>query len=349
MAASYPIECKVCHEHYDLEHRRPRSLPCGHPFCSACITNMINVGELTCPICCTKHKATIPTQFPINYGMEEIIGSFENIKITMPTSAQPDQGCLGGIGKKLQSLIQEQQNSLSNLSALNQDMVHQLGVYEAQLLEWQSDHYQLLTVLNDSAELLQKELSSVQTLKKNGEEQEKQQQSMLKHVTSVTTAQEALIALEETELCNTEVESWVQKCRNLFPNVGIIRSSMKVNEILRKTLEFFNEEESSSTVCQSDLKSPVVHGEDSSTTIIEKMKQVTSVSVKKSRHVNSEVRDLSSSGNVYAVRKKSDGNCTYYRMAREKGKVHLFSQEKRLPLGFHTVQLCGKGEPAVWG
>ncbi|KAK8718938.1 hypothetical protein OTU49_014233, partial [Cherax quadricarinatus] len=68
-----PEECKVCFNEYDEDLQRPRTLPCGHTFCSQCIEDTIKNVQLTCPGCRAQHTATAASHFPVNYIVEALI------------------------------------------------------------------------------------------------------------------------------------------------------------------------------------------------------------------------------------------------------------------------------------
>nr|XP_045615127.1 uncharacterized RING finger protein P4H10.07-like [Procambarus clarkii] len=94
-----PEECSVCFNDYDDNQLRPRTLPCGHTFCSQCIDNAIKNGQLTCPSCRAEHAATAATQFPISYAVEALVRKLKNIQLTTQEAvpAKPYEGPARGI------------------------------------------------------------------------------------------------------------------------------------------------------------------------------------------------------------------------------------------------------------
>nr|XP_045615124.1 tripartite motif containing 13-like [Procambarus clarkii] len=112
-----PEECSVCFNDYDDNQLRPRTLPCGHTFCSQCIDNAIKNGQLTCPSCRAEHAATAATQFPISYAVEAFVRKLKNIQLTTEevVQAKPYEGPTRGISKTLRSLVQEQKSIISSL------------------------------------------------------------------------------------------------------------------------------------------------------------------------------------------------------------------------------------------
>lgn len=68
------MECGVCFNLYkDEGDRRPRSLSCGHSFCSACVSAIIKDDGLICPTCRTSHDVFRLEQIAVNYGLLEIL------------------------------------------------------------------------------------------------------------------------------------------------------------------------------------------------------------------------------------------------------------------------------------
>ncbi|KAF2355911.1 Zinc finger C3HC4 RING-type [Trinorchestia longiramus] len=72
------MECGVCFHVYDEDNRRPRSLGCGHTFCSSCTGEMIKPSKgLSCPTCRTVHDISKIVQVPVNYSLMEILKLLE--------------------------------------------------------------------------------------------------------------------------------------------------------------------------------------------------------------------------------------------------------------------------------
>ena len=103
--------CTVCMEQYDNGIRVPKLLPCGHTFCLSCLNPLApqNSGEITCPICRSKHKLSFHAcldlstmrviqrrKFPTNRAVLDMVDSLEqNTKSAgFPCSAHPDRECM---------------------------------------------------------------------------------------------------------------------------------------------------------------------------------------------------------------------------------------------------------------
>jgi hypothetical protein len=73
------IECPICLDVYD----EPKLLPCQHTFCSSCITNLVENGQIKCPECRSTHKVTDQrtATFPTNITIQRLLDfNLTNIK-----------------------------------------------------------------------------------------------------------------------------------------------------------------------------------------------------------------------------------------------------------------------------
>nr|XP_045610751.1 tripartite motif-containing protein 65-like [Procambarus clarkii] len=127
-----PEECSVCFNNYDDNQLRPRTLPCGHTFCSQCIDNANKNGQLTCPSCRAEHAATAATRFPINYGMEALIRKLKGIKVvpekTLP--AKPIKAPARGINE-LHKSVQDLQHQ-KKLKEIEEEITRLRAIYDSQ-------------------------------------------------------------------------------------------------------------------------------------------------------------------------------------------------------------------------
>nr|XP_045588565.1 tripartite motif containing 13-like [Procambarus clarkii] len=276
MMDNNPEECSVCFNNYDDTLLRPRTLPCGHPFCSQCIDNAIKNGQLNCPSCRAQHTATAATQFPISYGMEAFIRKLKGMEVvpvkTVPT--KPNKAPTRGISKKLRSMVEEQKNSISSLITSCEEVLSQLGEYQGQLGDWKTQHLQLqdrlyaLVEQNKSAmKLLELEDTSVVDMTTQGEEGKTQLQAMLGSFDTVNTAQEVDTTIDTADECSMKVEDWLQKCQELFPDVNTVHTSVKVQETIREALEM--------TTTETGATADPVHLGDSDSSIMTKVKEIT--------------------------------------------------------------------------
>ena len=74
------FECGVCHQPYQVEgDLQPRILDCGHTFCTRCMGEVSQVGNIQCPACMRKTQVEFGTQsLRINYAILEILEKQDN-------------------------------------------------------------------------------------------------------------------------------------------------------------------------------------------------------------------------------------------------------------------------------
>nr|XP_045589066.1 uncharacterized protein LOC123751008 [Procambarus clarkii] len=340
-----PEECSVCVNNYDDNQLRPRTLPCGHTFCSQCIDNAIKNGQLTCPSCRAEHAATAATQFPINYAVEAFVRKLKNIQLTTEevVPAKPYEGPARGIRKTLRSLVQEQKSIISILITSCEEVLSQLGEYRGQLGDWKTHHLQLqdrlcaLVEQNKSAmKLLELEDTSVVDMTTQGEEGKTQLQVMLGKLDTVNTPQEVGTTIDTADECKMKVEDWLQKCQELFPDVNTVHTSVKVQETIREALEMMTTE--------TGATADPVHLEDSASSIMDKVQEITGeihqkqLTVEDLRRMREPVKRLVEAGRVLAVQEDQDGRRSA-RITLQDGQLYLHPLLRQpTPADAHSLQ-----------
>ncbi|XP_069187231.1 uncharacterized protein [Procambarus clarkii] len=335
MMDNKPEECSVCYNDYDDNQLRPRTLPCGHTFCSQCIDNAIENGQLTCPNCRAQHAATAATQFPISYAVEAFVRKLKDIQLTQKKTVP--------VKKKLHSLVQEQKSSISSLITSCEEVLSQLGEYRGQLGDWKTCHLQLqdrlyaLVEQNKSAmKLLELEDTSVVNMTTQGEEGKTQLQAMLGSLDTGNTPQEVYTTIGTADECSMKVEDWLQKCRELFPNVKTVHTSVKVQETIREALEMMTTE--------TGATADPVHLGDSASSIMDKVQEITleipqkQLTVEDLRRKRKPVKRLVEAGRVLAVQEDQDGRRSA-RITLQDGQLYLHSLLRQpTPADAHTLQ-----------
>ncbi|XP_069191086.1 tripartite motif-containing protein 59 [Procambarus clarkii] len=345
MMDNKPEECSVCFNDYDDNQLRPRTLPCGHTFCSQCIDNAIKNGQLSCSTCRAQHAATAATQFPISYAVEALVRKLKNIQLTTEevVPAKPYEGPARGISKKLRSLVQEQKSIISSLITSCKEVLSQLGEYRGQLGDWKTHHLQLqdrlyaLVEQNESAmKLLELEDTSVVDMTTQGEEGKTQLQAMLGSLDTVNTPQEVDTTIDTADGCSMKVEDWLQKCQELFPNVKTVHTSVKVQETIREALEM--------TTTETGATANPIHLGDSASSIMNKVQEITEEIIQKQltvedlRRMREPVKRLVEAGRVLAVQEDQDGRRSA-RITLQDGQLYLHPLlHQPTPAHAHTLQ-----------
>ncbi|XP_069193470.1 tripartite motif-containing protein 59-like [Procambarus clarkii] len=335
MMDNKPEKCSVCYNDYDDNQLRPRTLPCGHTFCSQCVDNAIKNGQLTCPSCRAEHAATAATQFPISYAVEAFVRKLKNIQQTQE-EAVPAK-------KKLRSMLQEQKSIISSLITSCEEVLSQLGEYRGQLGDWKTHHLQLqdklyaLVEQNKSAmKLLELEDASVVNMTTQGEEGKTQLQAMLGSLDTVNTPQEVDTTIDTAVGCKMKVEDWHRKCQELFPDVKTVHISVKVQETIREALEM--------TTTETDATADPVHLGDSASSIMDKVQEITlqipqkQLTVEDLRRMSEPVKRLVEAGRVLAVQEDQVGRRST-RITLQDGQLYLHPLLRQpTPTHAHTLQ-----------
>ncbi|XP_045587584.2 uncharacterized protein [Procambarus clarkii] len=264
-------------------------------------------------------------------GLEEVV------------PAKPYEGPAKGISKTLRSMVQEQMSSISRLIISCEEVLSQLVEYRGQLGDWKTHHLQLQDRLYALVEqnklamkLLELEDTSVVAMTTQGEEGKTQLQAMLGSLNTVNTAQEVFMTINEVDQCNMEVENWLKKCQELFPDVKTVHTSVKVQETIREALEM--------TTTETGATADPVHLGDSASSIMNKVQEITGqihqkqLTVEDLRRMREPVKRLVEAGRVLAVQEDQDGRRSA-RITLQDGQLYLHPLLRQpTPAHAHTLQ-----------
>ncbi|XP_071524072.1 uncharacterized protein [Panulirus ornatus] len=284
---------------------------------------MIEKERLNCPSCRVQHQATSSTQFPISYDMEAVIRKLKVLQLAAESPTEPGES-------KPRSLIQETEESISRLVSGLRKTLSQLEIYDAQLLEWKSQHEEFLAKINELAEqnkaaikLLEDERSILLYQQKRGEEGIKRLEATQGSLAAAGSAQDAVTAIDDSDHHNSEAEDWIQDCCKIFPDANTVNTSMKVREAGRKVMDITTRE------CSWEDIAPFCLG-DSSSTIMEKVEIL--------RKLGGSVRAQLEAGRLVAVQDEKD-QLSCARLTLQDGQVHLHVlRQQPTPTNAHSLE-----------
>ena len=223
----------MCLTVFDDTLRRPRTLPCGHSFCTCCIGALKEQGEVTCPTCGLSHVVPEAGQFPVCYAIESLVERLRGAALATPLASERCQEGTPGLSRPVQSLLQEQETKV--LAAIHscQEIQAQLHDYQTTLVGWGEqqqhleDQLQALVDQSKSARVLVQQEKSKVTVKRK---EEQQLHVVLQELRTVSTRPEAYKVIDDAEH-RTNVEKQRVECRAMFPDVHTVTTIKKVSAV----------------------------------------------------------------------------------------------------------------------
>ncbi|KAK7024613.1 hypothetical protein SK128_014824 [Halocaridina rubra] len=337
--------CSICIEPYG-NNVRPRNLPCGHVFCTACLTNFLSDGRIVCPNCKRPHSASSAMDFPIIHALETVSDELSEVKEEGNDSAVARNVSEAGPSKKKwHAVFKEEKDSLQRLIQSGEDKQKDIADYKDFLHQRKEGHEKSVQVYNALAlqnEEIIKMIASeekflAESVKEWGNLQNKAE-STLKKFQKVSSLEELMSGSEAVETCQDKMENWNIKLQKQCPSIKTIRNSEKmVNEtkdflsqvcidIDEDTDEDFFEEDPSSLSLMKKLE------------LIKQGKRETFMDANARLGITENVRMALRTGLVYAIQYK-DGNLRSARVTSYGGKVYLHHlQNKPPPANTHKIQ-----------
>ncbi|KAG7159293.1 Tripartite motif-containing protein 59-like 3, partial [Homarus americanus] len=254
------LECKVCYNRFD-DVRRPRTLPCGHTFCTCCLTETIKVGSSHCPSCRIQHRSSAVTDFPINFMAEAFMKSLGKVETSTKREKRHQVNVtVRGISRRLKELKIEQENIVRTLIGNCLQTKSQMNKYETYIIIWKEEVNEIITqfgaMTNETLKNLEEEHSRLTRLEQEGDEDVKQLEAILGTLDKATSSQEAGAAIDETENYVAAAQNWNTKCQECFPSVNTIHTTFKLREIM-KMLERMGSITATDTLPQFDATSSI--------------------------------------------------------------------------------------------
>ncbi|XP_050710364.1 neurofilament heavy polypeptide-like [Eriocheir sinensis] len=226
--------------------QRPRTLPCGHSFCTPCIDKLKELGYVTCPECRDCHVVPEGGEFPVSYIAEALMRAMRDAKVAALASLPPStrkrkraarpagKNKVARLSKKMCSFLEEQEATVMDAIAACQEVESQLDQYRTTLTDWSEQQQQLkdrlqgLMEQNGSAkEIVELEKSRVAAKEREVKKGKKELQAVLETYAPATD-QEAGMAVTEMVRCLGEAEQVVEECREGFPDASAVTNVWKV-------------------------------------------------------------------------------------------------------------------------
>lgn len=95
---NYDVHCIVCLEAYG-DDRLPRTLACGHSYCTSCIDQLIGNKNKRCPDCRKTFKAAKSANLSVNYSLMNLLRSVAAAapaaQLNAAAAAEPNDGECG--------------------------------------------------------------------------------------------------------------------------------------------------------------------------------------------------------------------------------------------------------------
>lgn len=148
----------------------------------------------------------------------------------------PAQAFRKALSKKSSSEKNMKEKDFQILTNSFEDMLSQLQSYKNTLCAWEDHHEKLKNALqeiienNEKAQLvLGEEGKAVQELQQEGVQQQEQLKLTAESLSAAATMHELLVVTDDLDACRATVKDWIQRCQDFFPDVAVLRRSIKVN------------------------------------------------------------------------------------------------------------------------
>ncbi|XP_037801628.1 uncharacterized protein LOC119596449 [Penaeus monodon] len=330
------MECKVCFCDYDQADRRPRVLPCGHFFCSVCVTSLLKEGALKCPICCSQHSIPDIMQIPIAYDFEELLSSINLASPGKREVPEPQQDIARDPTK-----LRIMQLAVSSGTSDCTQMQTQLRTYNTTLDNLIIEHEEQIKNLTEmiqshmnAQQLLKKEKSRLTDLQGQGEQQYLMLREAAETLHTSDKGMDTDRAISSAEQCHAVTLEWIKQCNDTLPDVNVIQQSAKLLHATKRTIQLMNQETDAGVQDVAASVNRVVNRTHNAT-ILEKVNNIIgitgeTVSVESLRGLSVPVRLLVEAGKVAAVLTKH-GKTRHGRITLHDGAICLHHLQNVCP------------------
>lgn len=234
--------CKICFHRYNEDQRRPRVLPCGHSYCSHCISNHLVENKVVCPTCRKEHGAERCSDFSVNYEVEHnmsISGSSPDVESQMKTAPLEKPQ---GISRMLRSTRDEYCKQIQEAETEVREKKSNLEVYESQMNTWKEEHQKEMEFHLSCAQEHREVITSINKENQTVREASGQADNILKEVrtsgndlNAADSNKNLLLSMEKSSCVYDSVQEWNSDIQKAYPNSKLIIRSQEVSiDILLK-------------------------------------------------------------------------------------------------------------------
>lgn len=228
---------------FDESIRRPHTMPCGHTFCSGCISNMNDGGKVSCPTCRIEHRVPREGYFPICYAMEDLLRKLNKVEVTSAAATTGSQSKASRLSKSIRYQLEEREDKIKATIRTCQEVESQLAQYQTTLDDWCEQQQQLedglQRVIDQSKTaraLMIAEKSSAAAKLEKLKEGEHEMSAVLENMRAVTTDQGAVQTIDSADRISNKFRLTAGGCVDRFPNVASVSLARKVSTITGATL-----------------------------------------------------------------------------------------------------------------
>lgn len=184
----------------------------------------------------------------MNYDLENMIRRFRTLQTKgapQATAEKTKHNRAAGLGRKMQSIIKEQRESMEVLCGILQQELNQLEQYRVRLSLSLAKHGSLLEELDKVAQqhrkamkLLMEEDLRVEAFMEEGERNQRNLKAAQNQLVCVASAQEAYPIVDAADDSAVVVEDWLQHNKAEFPSGTAYSTSCRVGQQLCMLLGF---------------------------------------------------------------------------------------------------------------
>ncbi|XP_068227204.1 uncharacterized protein [Palaemon carinicauda] len=222
------VDCKVCYNPYNTEDRRPLFLPCGHTFCSRCITNYIkeDMPVFVCYTCRAEHSVSANTEFPVNFELESIL---HHLRASNPLTEASK------VSQNIEWLNHEINRDKKVTDSTFQAANSQLRHYKTELENWKKihetdfqEHMKSIDSLGEIQKYLIDEIFRVDMVLAEGEKSMDAVRDSWEKLNEAQGPCNFFAAFQDAYACFESFKNWIRQVETRFPDKKLVVDSCKL-------------------------------------------------------------------------------------------------------------------------